>query len=61
MAETLTEFNKDFIASFTYKDKKEDLIRNIKSLKQGNQTAKKMINKFWLLVSKGCWNKHGNP
>ena len=38
--------------AFAFKDEKEDSVRKLETLKQGNRNAKEMTNKFWLLVAK---------
>ena len=47
--------------AFAFEDKKENSVRKLETLKQGNRNAEEMTNKFWLLVTKltktaRCWS-----
>ena len=43
--------------AFTFKDEKEESIRKLETLRQGNRNAEEMTNGFWLLVAKAGLNK----
>ena len=45
-------FLKDFKAAFLYEDKKEESIRKLDHINQGNKTAEEYVNEFQLTVSK---------
>ena len=43
--------------AFAFEDKKEDSVRKLETLKQGNRNAEEMTNEFQLLVTKAGLNK----
>ena len=49
---TQTAFLKDFKAAFLNEDEKEESIRRLNNIYQGNKTAEEYVNEFRLTVSK---------
>ena len=49
---TQTVFLKDFKAAFLNEDEKEESIKRLNNISQGNKTAEEYVNKFRLTVSK---------
>ena len=41
----------------TFEDEKEESVRKLETLRQGNRNAEEMTNKFWLLVAKAGLDK----
>ena len=48
----LAEFYTKVKEAFAFEDEKEDSVRKLETLRQGNRNAKEMTNKFQLLVAK---------
>ena len=53
----LADFYTKLREAFAFKDEKEDSVRKLETLKQGNRNAKELTNEFWLLVAKAGLDK----
>ena len=53
----LANFYTKLREAFAFKDEKEDSVRKLETLKQGNRNAEELTNKFWLLVAKAGLDK----
>ena len=53
----LADFYTKLREAFAFKDKKEDSVRKLETLKQGNRNTEELTNEFWLLVTKAGLNE----
>ena len=53
----LADFYTKLREAFTFEDEKEDSVRKLETLKQGNRNAKELTNEFQLLVTKAGLDK----
>ena len=53
----IAEFYAQVKEAFAFKDKREDSVRKLETLRQGNRNAKEMTSEFWLLVAKAGLNE----
>ena len=53
----LADFYTKLREAFAFKDKKEDSVRKLETLKQGNRNTKELTNEFRLLVAKAGLDK----
>jgi hypothetical protein len=49
---TIDKFTEAFKEAFQYEDEKEDAIRRLETIRQGNRSAEEMTNEFRLLIGK---------